>query len=228
MNYLIDKILRGIHRLYVGRYGQHLKPLNRITDPDEASDIIYQQLKSDAPCMIARYGSVEILCVNNYLGIKKFKHNIWKYITDKSPQFWWNNIGIQNMQNNAGFFPLTENNLERFGELMIEDSKQVDILGSWRLEERRLVDANTVKAVQLLLLEPFHTQLPWTRVLKGKKILVIHPFAKTIQQQYEQKRTLLFKSPDILPEFQLKTFQAVQSIGGQSSFNTWFEALQYM
>ena len=150
MNYLIDKILRGTHRLYVDHYGQYLKPLDRISDPDEASDIIYQQLESDAPCMIARYGSVEILCVNNYLGIKKYEHNIWKYITDKSPQFWWNNVGIQNMQNNAGFFPLTEQNLERFGELMIEDSKQVDILGSWRLEERRLVDANTVKAVQLL------------------------------------------------------------------------------
>ena len=228
MIFLMDKILRGTHRLYVDRYGQYLKPLNRITDPDKASDIIYQQLKSDTPCMIARYGSVEILCVNNYLGIKKFKHNIWKYVTDKSPQFWWNNVGIQNMQNNAGFFPLIEQNLEKFGELMIEDSKQIDILGSWRLEERRLVNVNTVKAVQLLLLEPFHTQTPWTRVLKGKKILVVHPFAKTIQQQYEQRRTLLFKNPDILPEFQLETFQAVQSIGGQSSFNTWFDALQYM
>lgn len=76
---------------------------------------------------------------------------------------------------------------------MIEDSKQVDILGSWRLEERRLVDANTVKAVQLLLLEPFHTKTPWTRALKEKKVLVVHPFAKTIQQQYKQRRTLLFK-----------------------------------
>lgn len=64
--------------------------------------------------------------------------------------------------------------------------------------------------------------------IKRKKILVVHPFAKTIQQQYEQRRTLLFKNPDILPEFQLETFQAVQSIGGQSSFNTWFDALQYM
>ena len=89
MNYLTDKILRGTHRLYVNHYGSYLKPLDRITDPNEASNIIYQQLKSDIPCMIARYGSVEILCINNYLGINKFKHNIWNYITDKSPQFWW-------------------------------------------------------------------------------------------------------------------------------------------
>ncbi len=64
--------------------------------------------------------------------------------------------------------------------------------------------------------------------MKEKKVLVVHPFAKTIQQQYKQRRTLLFKNPDILPKFQLGTFQAVQSIGGQSFFNTWFDALQYM
>ena len=33
MNYLIDKILRGTHRLYVDHYGQYLKPLDRISDP---------------------------------------------------------------------------------------------------------------------------------------------------------------------------------------------------
>ena len=51
--------------------------------------------------------------------------------------------------------------------------------------------------------------------LRGKKVLVIHPFAETIQHQYEQKRTLLFKNPDVLPEFQLETIKAVQSLGGQ-------------
>lgn len=98
------------------------------------------------------------------------------------------------MQNNAGFFPLTEQNLERFGELMIEDSKQVDILGSWRLEERRLVDANTVKAVQLLLLEPFHTKTPWTRALKEKKVLVVHPFAKQYNNNINKEEHYYSKS----------------------------------
>ena len=123
---------------------------------------------------------------------------------------------------------IRDRNLERFGELMIEDSKHVDILGSWRIEERRLIDINKVKTIQLLLLEPYHAKHPWSRVLKGKKVLVIHPFAETIQHQYEQKRTLLFKNPDVLPEFQLETIKAVQSLGGQSPFNTWFDALEYM
>ena len=73
MNYLTDKILRGTHRLYVNHYGSYLKPIDSIMDPEKASNIIYQQLKSDSPSMVARYGSTEILCVNNYLGIKKYK-----------------------------------------------------------------------------------------------------------------------------------------------------------
>lgn len=106
MNYLTDKILRGTHRLYVNHYGSYLKPLDRITDPNEASNIIYQQLKSDIPCMIARYGSVEILCINNYLGINKFKHNIWNYITDKSPQFGGIRLGYRACKTMQVFFHL--------------------------------------------------------------------------------------------------------------------------
>ena len=82
--------------------------------------------------------------------------------------------------------PLTELNLERFGELMIEDSKHVDILGSWRIEERRLIDINKVKTIQLLLLEPYHAKHPWSRVLKGKKVLVIHPFAEKKEHYYSK------------------------------------------
>ena len=55
MNYLTDKILRGTHRLYVNHYGSYLKPIDSIMDPEKASNIIYQQLKSDSPSMVARY-----------------------------------------------------------------------------------------------------------------------------------------------------------------------------
>lgn len=63
MNYLTDKILRGTHRLYVNHYGSYLKPIDSIMDPEKASNIIYQQLKSDSPSMVARYGSTEIFII---------------------------------------------------------------------------------------------------------------------------------------------------------------------
>jgi hypothetical protein len=57
---------------------------------------------------------------------------------------------------------------------------------------------------------------------------VIHPFVDSISKQYK-KRELLFKDPSILPEFELLTLRAVQSLAGTPTpFHSWFEALDSM
>ena len=70
---------------------------------------------------------------------------------------------------------------------------------------------------------------PWSTALAGKRVLVIHPFADTIREQYK-KREKLFEDSDILPEFELQTLKAVQTIVGTKDerFETWFEALKWM
>ena len=133
------------------------------------------------------------------------------------------------MQSNAGFFPSTVDKIERFCELMMDDIKQVDILGSWVPQEYCFREyLSKAQKVQLCLLEPFYSVNPWSRALKGKNVLVVHPFAKTIEAQYK-RRQFLFSNEDILPEFNLYTIPAVQSLGGEThGFSDWFEALQWM
>jgi hypothetical protein len=81
--------------------------------------------------------------------------------------------------------------------------------------------------VDLELLNPYFSHRPWTRTLHGKVVLVIHPFAASIEAQY-RKRELLFKD-DLLPGFALKTIKAVQSIAGEATeFADWFAALDSM
>lgn len=58
-----------------------------ITDPDEASEQIYNLLASGKPCMIARYGSTEMFAITNYLGVTAKHHSALKYIQGK--QFAW-------------------------------------------------------------------------------------------------------------------------------------------
>lgn len=66
-------------------------------------------------------------------------------------------------------------------------------------------------------------------LFEGKRVLVVHPFKQSIVRQYNENRTKLFKSPDILPDFQLEVIQSVQSIAGEKTrFKDWFEALDYM
>ncbi len=201
-----------------------------IRTPQEASDLIFKLLISSKPCMIARYGGNELNVVVNYLSIQAHNHSVYDYVRGKSYDWWWNKKGLSLFSNNAGFFPLNEDCLCRFGKLMVDDSQQIDILGSWLRNESILIKKfHNIRKVSLLCLEPYWATKPWTRALKGKKVLVIHPFARLIEKQYHEHRTQLFKNPDILPEFELQTLQAVQSIGGNGGqYNTWFDALLSM
>ena len=229
MNTFSIYLLKTLRKLYAKTFGGYqLPPLQREEDPDKASEMIYNLLMQDKPCMIARFGAFELATIANYLGIQSKEHSIWKYIRSEQEQWWWNKRLISYMQSNAGFFPSTPENLQRFGELMVKDMRELDILESWRPEEAQLKNyLPHYVAVTAEIMGPYFLKNPWTKALKGKKVLVVHPFAQTIQNQYK-KRTHLFRNPNVLPEFELKAIKAVQSIGGNSDFKDWFEALEFM
>ena len=80
------------------------------------------------------------------------------------------------------------------------------------------------------LTQPFGHPRPWSAALAGKRVLVVHPFVDTIEAQYRNHRADLFDNPHVLPEFELKTLRAVQSIAGNApaGFRNWFEARDAM
>lgn len=225
---IIFKILR---RAYLHCFGDGLPDLNdiKISQIDEVSNLIYNLLVSDKPCMIARYGSTELSCILNYKGVAIDGPKHIDYIRGKSQQWWWNDNILSQMARWSGFFPATTDNATRFGALMLEDSKQLDILAIWDKSALHLKPyIGDIPLVGLLAVEPYWSNCPWTKALKGKKVLVVHPFADLISDQYHKKQRLLFKDPNILPDFNLLTIKAVQSLGGHSdNFDNWFEALEW-
>ncbi len=219
-------------RIYQKIFGAHIldPKSDLVRTPQGISDIIYEELISPNPCMIARYGSTELNVIVNYLFVKENKRSWIRYIKGESFEWWWNEKGLRFLRDNAGFFPLSEKYVCQFCELMITDTQQLDVLASWQDKEILLIkDLPDLRRTSLVAMEPYWAERPWTRALKGKKVLVIHPFAKLIEKQYREHRTQLFKNPDVLPEFELQTIKAVQSIGGVGGqFSTWFDALRYM
>lgn len=232
MNKLEIITLKALRKVYGKLFKPESSTYDRgITDPDKASELIYNLLASGKPCMIARYGSTEMFAITNYLGVTAKHHSAWKYIQGKQSAWWWEDNVKDQMTRWSGFFPSTEENLMRFGEMMIEDSKQLDILGSWLPDEERLktIFHLKYKTVALRNLEPFWGHQPWSRFLEGKKVVVVHPFAETIKYQYDNYRDKIFENPMVLPNFEsFRVVKAVQSLGGNSDFNNWFEALDYM
>jgi hypothetical protein len=78
-------------------------------------------------------------------------------------------------------------------------------------------------------LEPYFSARPWSRALKGKRVLVISPFVDSIQKQYA-RRMELWDHPDILPAFELMTLRAPFSAGlvPPPQSTDWLKALEKM
>ena len=185
---------------------------------DKDTQIIRKMLESEKPCMISRFGSTELqtLCY-----IKFFPFSV----PLKKRTFY-------NIQYASGFFPVTHENLKKFYAMYKLDVKDLDLLVSWRIEELLFRGWLRKKDyVRKTTLDNFYQhEHPWTSALKGKKVLVVHPFAETIEEQYSKNRERLFANKDILPEFaKLETVKAVQSVAGNVvGYDSWFDALEWM
>jgi hypothetical protein len=192
----------------------------KIRSRQEGNKIIYDLLISESPCMIARFGSVELSCLINF--------------ERTQGKVWWNFV-VRDISNNAGVFPPTPENLVRFSTDFLNHIKNIDGLGVWFNEGEDTIYKKycpTAELFELKSIESYYStengDIPWTKALENKKVLVIHPFTKSIEEQFKN-REYLFQNPAVLPPFELQTLQAVQSIATQKTpFQDWFEAYDYM
>ncbi|MDD6058042.1 MAG: hypothetical protein PUB98_07275 [Clostridiales bacterium] len=136
----------------------------------------------------------------------------------------------------SGFFPDDQALMPRFYEEMIRACKNTDYLAGWfqPFEDYYLntVFPKDMHLTYLHFIDPFHyPEHPWTEALEGKKVLVIHPQAEVILEQYEKKRERIFPGTNILPEFEIHVQKAVQvAFAGATDdrYQNWFEALEDM
>ncbi|MDD2337021.1 MAG: hypothetical protein PHD01_10645 [Geobacteraceae bacterium] len=198
----------------------------------EANELVREHLSRGNPCMISKFGMVELSALVNYSSLQQEHYSMLdfiNYVRGDRQYLWWID-SLKSLCTNAGFFPSDEASFHNFCKLYIHDIKEIDILGSY-IREESYFDRELANAIRVNLdgyYAPFFYSNPWTVVLKGKKILVIHPFEDSIQKQYSL-RTKIWDNPDILPEFELKTLRAVQTIAGEKSeYKNWFEALNAM
>ena len=185
--------------------------------PEESNEKIRQTIMDGTPFFAGRVGGFELAAVVQYL-----EHRL-RYPSHLT----------ECLVNNAGLFNTSKEVIKDFAELYLDSAERLDLIGRhWNEMEDYIVEAYAVNAAltKLFWLEPWSApQNPWSAALAGKKVLVIHPFIETIQSQYKRRKEI-FPGTNILPEFELKTLKAVQTIAGEkdSRFETWFDALEWM
>lgn len=183
-----------------------------------ATAAIRDLLDRNSPGMVARFGATEIKAV------------LWPRLPWVLKRVVERRV-IYNMMVASGFFPPSREAIERFSALMYDDMRQLDILASWRPEEYFLRShLRRVTRVPLPSLEPYLSTQPWSMSLEGRRVLVVHPFTRTIESQYNNHRQRLFQDTRVLPKFgSLATIQAVQTIAGnKSQYSDWFQAMDSM
>ncbi|MBC9207366.1 hypothetical protein IBL26_11005 [Roseomonas aerophila] len=116
---------------------------------------------------------------------------------------------------NVGLFPVNDDSLDRFCAALIDAAKQLDVMGvmGYTGEPDVLLNhATQARLISLKALDPWYFDQPWSAQLAGKRVCVVTPFARTIEDQYA-RRAEIWPGRDILPEFQLRTVKMPLSPG---------------
>lgn len=198
---------------------------------EKTNELISDAIEKGQPYWVGRFGGTEMNMIYEFL-----KHDI---ITEYDNRV----DATDKLCELSGFFPNNPEFGSRFVKMMLDCCKDIDLQAAWgRYMADYIYDKfqpNT-KLTRLDRIEPWNLYKskgnvkPWSSKLAGKKVLVIHPFADSIEEQYSKNRCNIFskiyESDDILPEFELKTLKSVQTLAGETDkrFSNWFEALDWM
>ena len=197
-----------------------------VLSDDNANRKIFDLLNDEKPVMIGRFGGNELDATIRGLTGKYPILNPYRLYKENQKNW--------GMYYGAGFFPKNPNLIPKFSNLMAESCAWLDMLACWYNEYEDLaIDilcSEKVELCKLSAIKPWSADsIPWTRALKGKSVLVVHPFVETMKKQYT-KRDKIFANADYLPDMKIKYLKAVQTGAGNKDrrFKDWFQAYDYM
>lgn len=169
----------------------------------DANEAIREAVEDGKPFMAARLGRGEIRFLSKVMlrrecGLTEKMVNHWIEGTDL---LWSGKDGWFKQQLNGSIVRAGE-----FFDAYVQSMEKVDIFGSWSPGESLFSQyLSGCRVDSLASLEPYYHSKPWSSSLEGKRVLVVHPFAKTLASQYQNNRTHLFQDPSVLPKFELTT-----------------------
>lgn len=193
---------------------------------EEGSALLRRTLEKSQQLHIGRFGTTELAVVSRFL-------------RNRSPSDRIPSELVENLCILSGFYPNDVDAATRFAYEFLCASETLGVLAiRWESFEAGFAEQDAEHATRLTpksrliglesLSTPFLFRDRWTSALAGKRVLVVHPFADTIQKAYRQ-RSLIFPPGLELPNFRLEAIRPVQTIGrGWTAppHASWFESLE--
>jgi len=191
-----------------------------ILSAEQANALLERTLLEGSPQGIAKFGATELGGVRRWLS----HHDANGYCSSWGGHDLW-------LFRNAGVYPRDPAIHSRFAQEYLQGVSDLTILAVWfRWGEREVVRRYAPNATYCLLagLEPYLNERPWSRALAGKRVLVITPFANTVESQYQRRKEVWAAHPEVLPDFELQTLKTPLSAAlVPPVFPDWFTALEH-
>jgi hypothetical protein len=174
-----------------------------ILNEQQGNDLIREYFSLQKPFFVGRAGITESIIISYIIKHKKIVPEWTK----------------KNAFSAAGINPVSDEFLTEFAFYYSDCMKYLDITAVMSATDYDWV-VNTycpkARYVRLWGLEPYYFNNPWTEFLEDKNVLVVHPFEKSIQNNYKNRENL-FENKKVLPKFNLLTIKAEQNQNNQNS-----------
>jgi hypothetical protein len=218
----LKMVCRSVWRRYVKhpcqRWNQALEQRRyrslweRQLTSEAANEAIAKLLLDGQPCLVGRIGHTE----GRIVGERVFRSAHFGRLTRKEAHQY------------SGIFPVTSKVLCDFADIYAASIAQVDLLGFWQTTyQARLLAEHyaEVPLTPLSALEPYLHCSPWSAALKHRRVLVVHPFALSIQRQFQINRSRIFDNPGVLPDMHLQVLAPPQTLAPLTAgYATWLDA----
>lgn len=123
----------------------------------------------------------------------------------------------------AGYFPTTDEGIDRLADLYIKAIARIDIYAAWTPHDKLLLP-RSARTCRLVDIEPFFSDARWTRALAGQRVTIVSPFKRTIDAQWKLRDKLF--TVETMPDCDLCVVQAPQTqCEADTAGMDWFQNL---
>jgi len=141
------------------------------------------------------------------------------------------------MQTHDGIYCTSKNDVELYARLYnrgMMNSTYISCFDGLYAQEQNayLARKQQAKGLDFRVLEPFYLLEerlePWTHRLLGKKVLIIHPFVESFQEQMNRGFSFFKDRSIFLPGQELIYYKAFNTLANHRLHKNWFETFSIM
>ena len=142
---------------------------------------------------------------------------------------------LKELENNAGIYTGDNESLKKYTQQLIESYDHCTVIAEWEQEGKvfahtgsgqEFITKRTPKTLKIdaRALEPYYFKDNWMSALKGKRILIVHPFSKSFSKQ-SQNLKKVFPGKSWFEDCELEFVTPPLTLAGNHQNKDWQEHL---